>query len=587
MLFSSYMASLEDKRHTLAHLLAAAILELYPDAKRTIGPAIDDGFYFDFEFPTHKPVESDLERIEETMRDILPTWTEFTRSDLTADKAKAEYPENPYKQELIDEFTQDGQTVSFYKSGTYSDLCRGGHASNPAQEIPADSFTLSRIAGAYWRGSEKNTMLTRIYGLAFDTKEDLDTYRIQREEAEKRDHKKLGKELDLYFIDEKVGKGLPLWTPKGTAIKFELENFTRALERKYGYEHVSTPYLGSEELYRTSGHLDHYTSSMYAPIDMDGDKFYLRPMACPHHIRMFQRKPWSYKDLPIRYAEIADYNRYEKSGELMGMIRVRKFQLTDAHIFVSSEGLKEEFKSVCRMIIEGMEGLGLLEIVSYRFSKRDPSNKEKYYPDDELWNHAEALMKEALDELGITYVEAEDEAAFYGPKLDVQARNANGKEDTLFTAQMDFLLPQKFEVEYVDSEGRKQRPVMIHRSTIGCLERTFAFLIEHYAGAFPVWLSPVQVRVLPVSEKHASYAKAVSAQLIDAGIRTDIDAANESLGKRIRAAKAEKIPYVLVVGDKEMESETASVESRDRGQEGPTPLSEFVERLSKEIRERR
>lgn len=578
--------ALADKRHTLAHLLAAAVLELYPDAKRTIGPAIDTGFYFDFEFPTKKPTEADLPRIKETMRDILPTWTSMTRSELSADEAKAEYPGNPYKEELIDEFTKDGQKVSFYKSGTYWDLCRGGHAENPARDIAADSFTLDRIAGAYWRGDENNTMLTRIYGLAFDTKEELEAYKTQREEAEQRDHKKLGKELDLFLIDEKVGKGLPMWTPKGTAIKFALENFARELERKYGYEHVATPYLGGEELYRTSGHLDHYSHNMYAPIDMDGDKFYLRPMACPHHIRMYQRKPWSYRELPVRYAEIADYNRYEKSGELMGMIRVRKFQLTDGHLFVTPEGLKEEFKNVCRMIVDGMKGLGLIDIVTYRFSKRDPNNKEKYYPDDNLWNTAEGIMKEALDEIGLNYVEAEDEAAFYGPKLDVQARNVNGKEDTLFTAQMDFLLPQKFEIEYTDQNGEKKRPVMIHRSTIGSLERVFGFLIEHYGGAFPTWMAPVQVRVVPVSDKHLEYGREVADALRAADVRVELDDMNESLGKKIRNAKTEKIPYVLVVGEKEIADKTVTPESRDNGKLDPLSISDFVAKIVSEIKSR-
>jgi threonyl-tRNA synthetase len=516
------------------------------------------------------------------MRRLLPTWTSMERHELTAEEAKKEYPGNPYKAELIDEFTADGQKVSFYRSGDYWDLCRGGHSENPAKEIPRDSFKLDRVAGAYWRGDEKNPMLTRIYGLAFDTKEELDAYIARREDAEKRDHKKLGKELDLFLIDEKVGKGLPMWTPKGTAVKFALEDFARELERKYGYQHVETPYLGGEELYRMSGHLDHYSKNMYAPIDMDGDKFYLRPMACPHHIRMYQRRAWSYKELPVRYAEIADYNRYEKSGELMGMIRVRKFQLTDAHLFVAPEGLKDEFKRVCRMIVEGVKGLGLLDIVSYRFSKRDPNNNEKYYPDDDLWNRAESLMKEALDELGFSYVEAEDEAAFYGPKLDVQAKNVNGKEDTLFTAQMDFLLPEKFDIEYVDADGQKKRPVMIHRSTIGSLERTFGFLIEHYAGAFPLWLAPVQAKILPVSEKHVEYGNEVVATLRAAGIRAETDDADESLGKKMRNAKKEKVPYIFVIGDKEVEGKTVTVETRT-GSEGAKALADIIPALQQKI----
>lgn len=581
------MASLEEKRHTLAHLLAAAVLERYPHAKPTIGPAVDNGFYYDFDFSGgDAPGEADLQVLEDAMRELLPSWTSMSGTEVSEADARARFAGNPFKLELIDGIVAAGDPITLYAADSFTDLCRGGHSEEPAKDIKKDSFVLDRVAGAYWRGDETKPMLTRIYGLAFDTKEDLEAYQLQREEALKRDHKKVGPELDLFFIDEKVGRGLPMWTPKGTAIKFELEAFTRALERKYGYEHVSTPYLGAEELYRTSGHLDHYAHNMYAPIDMDGDKFYLRPMACPHHIRMFQRKPWSYRDLPARYAEIADYNRYEKSGELMGMIRVRKFQLTDAHIFVAPEGLKDEFKDVCRMIIEGMEGLGLADIVSYRFSKRDPENKEKYYPDDDLWNHAEGLMKEALDELGISYVEAEDEAAFYGPKLDVQAKNVNGKEDTLFTAQMDFLLPQKFDIEYTDSDGQKKRPVMIHRSTIGCLERTFAFLIEHTGGNFPLWLSPVQVRILPISEKHADYAYDVQKELVAAGIRADVDDANESLGKKIRAAKMEKVPYLAVVGDKEADDKTVTVEARGDHKLGALPLPGFIDRLLEEIKTR-
>lgn len=587
MLFSTHMASLEEKRHTLAHLLAAAVLEKYPHAKPTIGPAVDNGFYYDFDFAGGRPPkEADLAEIQQAMEEMLPSWEAMTGAEVSAKDARDRFSGNPYKLELIDGIVEAGDPITLYTAGGFTDLCRGGHSEQPSRDLKAGSFMLERMAGAYWRGSEENPMLTRIYGLAFETKEELETYKTQREEALARDHKKLGKELDLFLIDEKVGRGLPLWTPKGTAIKFELENFARSLERDYGYEHVSTPYLGAEELYRTSGHLDHYSHNMYAPIDMDGDKFYLRPMACPHHIRMFQRKPWSYKNLPVRYAEIADYNRYEKSGELMGMIRVRKFQLTDGHIFVAPEGLKEEFKNVCRMIVDGMKGLGLIDIVSYRFSKRDPENKEKYYPDDDLWNHAEALMKEALDELGLPYTEAEDEAAFYGPKLDVQAKNVNGKEDTLFTAQMDFLLPQKFDIEYTDADGTKKRPVMIHRSTIGSLERVFGFLIEHYAGAFPAWLSPVQVRVLAVSEKQAEYAASVLSVLRKAGIRADTDAASESLGKRIRASKQEKLPYMLIIGDKEAEAGTVSVESRENGQEGAVSLDAFIERVTKEIRDR-
>ncbi len=401
---------------------------------------------------------------------------------------------------------------------------------------------------------------------------------------EERDHKKLGQELDLYYIDEKVGKGLPMWTPKGTIIKLELENFTRELERKWGYEHVSTPYLGGEELYKTSGHLEHYRANMYAPIDMDGDIFYLRPMACPHHIRLLMRKPLSYRDFPIRYAEIADYNRYEKSGELMGTIRTRYFELTDGHLFVRHDQLKDEFINVCKMIEEGMTGLGLSEIVTYRFSKRDPNNKEKYYQDDNLWNKAESIMKQALDEIGFKYIEAEDEAAFYGPKLDVQAKNANGKEDTLFTAQIDFLLPEKFDINYVDSDGLNKRPVMIHRSTIGSLGRVFAFITERYGGKFPLWLAPVQVQVLPIGEGHFSYATEIFDKLKKENIRAELDVSDETLGKKIRNFKTEKVPYALIIGDKEIADKKVTVESRADGNIGALSIDDLISKLKEEIR---
>ncbi len=585
--------TLPEKRHTLAHLLAAAVLKLYPHAKPTLGPAIDTGFYYDFDFSGgDKPGDADLVRIEAVMREMLKEWHVIEGEETNESGARERFSGNQYKLELIDEIVGRGEPLTLYHSKQetkdkeqetlFTDLCRGGHAEHPRAEIAPDSFLLDRIAGAYWRGDEKNAMLTRIYGLAFESKEELDAYRTQVEEAKARDHKKLGKELDLFYFDDEVGKGLPMWTPRGTVMKFALEEYTRTLERKYGYEHVCTPYLANQKLYVTSGHLAHYAQNMYAPIDMDGDLFYLRPMACPHHIKLLQRAPISYRDLPIRYAEIADYNRYEKSGELMGLIRVRKFQLTDAHIFVTAEGLKQEFIQVCKMIEEGMRGLGILDIVTYRFSKRDPKNTEKYYPDDALWERAESVMKEALDEAGFAYVEAQDEAAFYGPKLDVQARNVNGKEDTLFTAQMDFLLPEKFDISYTAEDGTKRRPVMIHRSAIGCLERTFAFLIEHYAGAFPLWLSPVQVRVLPIGEAHRPFAREVHAALVAAGLRAELDEADESLGKRIRAAKTEKLPYYIVLGDKEVAAQAVTLESRSGEKVEGLPLDALVAKLRDE-----
>jgi len=596
------MYPIESRRHSAAHVMAAAIKHLFPEAKFGVGPVIENGFYYDIDIG--RPVTpEDLKAINKEMRKIVNQNPAFTREELPIDDAIKLFREldQTYKLELLNDLKTKGTTkvsveesqdidpqnvgsVTLYRTGDFVDLCRGPHVTE-AKEIGA--WKLTKIAGAYWRGKETNPQMQRIYGLCFETEKELDEYEAMLVEAEKRDHRKLGQELDLFVIDEKVGKGLPLWTPRGTAVKFALEEFARELERKYGYEHIETPYLGAEELYRTSGHLDHYAHNMYASIDMDGDKFYLRPMACPHHIRMYQRRPWSYKELPIRYAEIADYNRYEKSGELIGMIRVRKFQLTDGHLFVTPEGLKDEFKNVCRMIVEGMNGLGLIDIVSYRFSKRDPNNKEKYYPDDELWDHAESLMREALDELGLPYVEAEDEAAFYGPKLDVQAKNVNGKEDTLFTAQMDFLLPQKFDMEYIDRDGQKKRPVMIHRSTIGSLERVFGFLIEHYAGAFPMWLAPVQIAVLPVADRHVEFAKKLAQELRDLGLRVMVDDSSESVGKKIRAAEKQKFPRMLVVGDREADGGALTVRVHGEKDQQEISKEKFVEETMAFVKSRR
>ena len=579
------MASLEDKRHTLAHLLAASVLELYPDAKRTIGPAIEDGFYFDFEFPTHRPTESDLERIQETMQDILPTWTEFTRSELSAEDAKAEYKNNPYKQELIDEFTKDGQKVSFYKSGTYSDLCRGGHADNPAQDIAPDSFVLSRIAGAYWRGDEKNIMLTRIYGLAFDTKEDLTAYQEQQEEARKRDHRKLGKELDLFTFSDLVGPGMPLFTPRGTSVRSEIVNYSRELNRSLGFGEVHTPNVNKAELFRTSGHYDQYKEDMLSVSSQYvSDEMFLKPMNCPQHTQIYASQPRSYRDLPIRYADFATLYRDERPGELSGLTRLRAFSQDDGHIFCREDQIEAEIDSVLAAIQAALKTYR----INYwmRLSLRDSSNTEKYLGEPETWDRAEAVMRSLLTAKDIAFKEAEGEAAFYGPKIDIMAVDALGRQWQISTIQLDFVQPSRFKLEYADSDGTKKTPVMIHRALVGSPDRFLGILIEHYGGAFPTWLAPEQVRVLPVSEGQAAYAATVHDALIKAGIRAELDRANDSLGKRIRAAKQEKLPYVLVVGDKEVEANQVSVESRDRGQEGAVALAEFIERVSQEIKDR-
>lgn len=585
MLSSFHMASLEDKRHTLAHLLAAAVLELYPDAKRTIGPAIDDGFYFDFEFPTKKPAESDFERIEETMRDILPTWSQFTRSELSADEAKAAYPGNPYKHELIDEFTKGGEKVSFYKSGTYSDLCRGGHAANPAQEIAPDSFALSRIAGAYWRGDEKNTMLTRIYGLAFETKEELAAYKEQQEEAKKRDHRKLGKELDLFTFSDLVGPGMPLFTPRGTTIRSEIVNYSRELNARLGFGEVHTPNVNKAELFKTSGHYDQYKEDMLSVRSQYvADEMFLKPMNCPQHTQIYSSQPRSYRDLPIRYADFAVLYRDERPGELSGLTRLRAFSQDDGHIFCREDQIESEVESVLDAI---KDALATYRIDYWmRLSLRDPQNTEKYLGESATWDRAETLMRDLLVAKGIDFKEALGEAAFYGPKIDIMAVDALGRQWQISTIQLDFVQPSRFGLEYAADDGSKKTPVMIHRALVGSPDRFLGILIEHYAGAFPTWLAPVQARILPVSEKHAEYASFVRTQLLAAGIRADLDEASESLGKRIRNAKNEKIPYLLVVGDKEIESNAVSVESRDRGAEGAVDVVALSEKIAREIKSR-
>ena len=578
---------IETLRHSCAHILASAVLKLFPETKLGIGPSIENGFYYDFKCKQSLSTQ-DLKKIEKVMRKIIQENHSFTKIILSIDSALEKYTlfDQPYKREILKDLQEKGaKEVSFYESGNFIDLCSGPHIESSG-EIPLYGFVLDRVSGAYWKGDSTKDQLQRIYGILFSTKKELEEYLISREEAKKRDHKKLGKELDLFYFDDAVGKGLPLWTPKGTIIKHELSEYVRTLEKKYGYDHVETPFIGNEKLYKISGHLDHYKDNMYAPIDMDGEKFYLRPMACPHHIRLLQRKPLSYKDLPIRYAEIADYSRFEKSGELMGMIRLRKFQLTDGHLFVTPEQLKEEFKDVCSMIGEGMKKLGLENVVSYRFSKRDPQNKEKYYPDDTLWNTAENLMKEALDEMDFDYTEVEDEAAFYGPKLDVQGNNVNGKEDTLFTAQIDFLLPEKFNILYTDKDGSQKRPVMIHRSTIGSLERIFAFLIEHYAGAFPLWLAPIQIALLPVSEKFRDEALSLKKVFEKENIRVHLCDDDISLGKRIHEMEKQKVPLLAILGEKEISSQTITLrESGERKifQEEKVSLQKCLDQIKKEI----
>lgn len=575
---------LEHKRHTLAHLLAAAVLKVRPDAKRTIGPAIDDGFYFDFEFPTAIN-EKDLVTIEKEMRRILPSWTGMERHDLSPEDAKAEYPQNPYKHELIDEFSKDGGTLSFYKSGDYWDLCRGGHSENPAKEIAPDSFKLDRIAGAYWRGDEKNTMLTRIYGLAFNTKEELDEYLANREEAKKRDHRKIAREQGLLVFSDLVGSGMPLFTPKGNIIRSEIVKFSRELNEELGFGEVHTPNINKGELFKISGHYDQYKEDMLqAKSQYVDDEMFLKPMNCPQHTQIYASELRSYRDLPIRYSDFAVLYRDERPGELSGLTRLRSFSQDDGHIFCREDQIETEIENVLKAI---QKALAVYRIDYWmRLSLHDPLKKEKYLGDEKVWEKAEGIMRDLLKKLNVPNKEAVGEAAFYGPKIDIMAVDALKREWQISTIQLDFNQPSRFELSYIGEDGNKKTPSMIHRALVGSPDRFLGILIEHYAGAFPTWLAPVQARILPVSEKFVDYAEEVRVALKAAGIRVEVDAANESLGKKIREGKGAKIPYLLVVGEKEVADRTISVESRDHGKLDSMSVEALAARLTDEIKNR-
>ncbi|MBP9719256.1 MAG: threonine--tRNA ligase [Candidatus Levybacteria bacterium] len=575
---------LNNLRHSTAHLLAAAVMELYPHAKRAIGPAIENGFYFDFDFGTSKISEEDFPAIEAKMREILPSWQAFERHELTAEEAKKEYPENPYKHELIEEFTKNGENVSFYKSGDYWDLCKGGHSPHPKNDLK--HFKLLSVAGAYWRGSEKNKMLTRIYGTAFPNKTALEEYLTMMEEAKKRDHKKLGKELDLFVFSDVVGKGLPLWTPKGSAVRRVLERYIVDEEIKRGYLHVYTPDVASLALYEKSGHYPYYKDSMYAPITIDDEKFMLRPMTCPHHFELYLSNKHSYRELPIRYAELAKLYRYEQSGELSGLQRVRAFTLADAHIIATKSQAKEEVNNVLDLIEDAAKAFQLEKGTDYhyRLSLGDRNDEKKYFKDDTSWDFAENALREVLKERNATFVEAESEAAFYGPKIDIQMKNVNGKEDTAFTVQYDFVMPKRFNLTYTNEKGEEEQPIVIHRSSIGAIERVMAFLIEKYAGAFPVWLAPVQIELLPIADRHTEYATKLYNELKDAGIRVELNTRAETLQAKIRGATLQKVPFMGIIGDKEVSSDmNLSIRTREGKDLGSLELSAFIQQIRNDI----
>lgn len=554
--------ALEILRHSTAHLMAQAVKRLYPEVKLGVGPVIENGFYYDMDLDESLSSE-DFPKIEKEMAKIVKENIEVVRTEVSRDEAVKLFKTvgDPYKLELIEAIPQD-ETVTIYKQGEFFDLCRGVHVPSTGK---IKEFKLLSIAGAYWRGDSDNKMLQRIYGTAFFKKEELAEHLHFLEEAKERDHRKIGKELQLFMTSQKVGQGLPLWLPKGATIRRIIERYIVDKEVSMGYDHVYTPVLGSVELYKTSGHWDHYHDDMFPPMTMDNEQLVLRPMNCPHHMMVYKNSIHSYRELPIRIGELGLMHRNEMSGALSGLQRVRGMTLNDAHIFVRPDQIKDEFQRVVNLILSVYKDFDISDY-SFRLSYRDPQDTKKYFDDDEMWEKAQTMLKQAMDDLGLDYYEAEGEAAFYGPKLDVQVRTALGKDETLSTVQLDFLLPERFDLTYVGEDGKPHRPVVIHRGVVSTMERFVAFLIEEYKGAFPTWLAPVQVQVIPVSpEVHYDYAKQVKDQLKSAGYRVELDDRGEKLGYKIREAQVQKIPYMIVVGDKEVQDKTVNV--RQYGQE--------------------
>ncbi len=574
---------LNNLRHSCAHLLAAAVLELYPNAKRTIGPPIENGFYYDFDMGDVKLGETDLKTIEKKMEELLRSWEAFSHKEVSADEAKKYFADNEYKIELINEFSSEGQTLTLYTCGNFTDLCRGGHAENPSKELR--HFKLQSLAGAYWRGDEKNKMLTRIYGTCFPTKDELMKHLLMLEEAKKRDHRKLGKELDLFVMSDLIGPGMPLYTPRGAMVRNSIINYSRELNAKIGFQEVHTPNVNKAELFKISGHYDKYKDDMLeVKSHYSDEQYYLKPMNCPQHTQIFASQMRSYRDLPIRFSDFANLYRDERPGELSGLTRLRCFCQDDGHIFCREDQIEQEFSQVLAVIKEALTTYQLNYWI--RLSLRDPKQKEKYLGDDATWDKAEATMRKLLLENNIECKEAEGEAAFYGPKMDIMAKDSLGREWQISTIQLDMNMPGRFKLTYVDADGTEKTPVMIHRALIGSPERFMGVLIEHFAGAFPVWLAPEQVRLTPVSEKHVEGAYTLEKELRMAGIRVTVDAADESVGKKVRNAAKEKVPYIVVVGEKELAGEEWMI--RVRGQEEQVSMSktDFVEKVLREIRER-
>ncbi|MGX2945007.1 threonine--tRNA ligase [Enterococcus alishanensis] len=568
-------------RHSSAHLMAQAMRRLYPNIHFGVGPFIDTGFYYDTDNGEVQVSEEDFPAIEKEMAKIVKENLPIERKVMSRQEALDFFSYDPYKVELINDLPED-DVITAYTQGEFTDLCRGPHVPSTGK---IKVFKLLSVAGAYWRGNSDNKMMQRVYGTAFFNKADLEHFLKMREEAKERDHRKLGKELDLFMVSPEVGSGLPFWLPKGATIRRTIERYIVDKEISMGYEHVYTPVLADTELYKTSGHWDHYKEDMFPIMDMgDGESLVLRPMNCPHHMMIYKNHVHSYRELPIRLAELGMDHRYEKSGALSGLQRVREMTMNDAHIFVRPDQIKDEFRHTLDLVLAVYEDFGF-EDYRFRLSYRDPSNTEKYFDDDEMWETSQRLLKEVMDESGFPYFEADGEAAFYGPKLDVQVQTALGTEETLSTIQFDFLLPERFELEYVGEDGKNHRPVVVHRSVVSTMERFTAYLIEQYKGAFPTWLAPEQVVIIPVSpEHHGEYAYEVKDRLVREGVRVEVDERNEKMGYKIRQAQTQKIPYILVVGDKEVESASVNVRRYGQEEQEVQALNLFVEAINADIK---
>ena len=562
--------------HTTSHIMAQAVQRIFPDVKFAIGPSINEGFYYDFD--VERPfTDEDKAKIEEEMKRIIKEDIKIERFALPKKEALELMKEQPYKQELINELPE-GEEISFYKQGDFTDLCAGPHLMSTGK---IKSIKILSSSGAYWRGNEHNKMLQRIYAISFPKASMMEEHMAKLEDAKNRDHRKIGKELELFMTHELVGSALPMYLPNGATVRRILERYIQDKEISMGYKHVYTPSMANVALYKTSGHWDHYKEDMFPVMKMDNEEMVLRPMNCPHHMLIYKNKMHSYRDLPIRIGELAHDFRYENSGAVCGLERVREMCQNDAHLFVRPDQIKEEFGKVVQLILSVYKDFGFKDY-SFRLSLRDKNNKEKYFDDDEMWETAESQLREILKELNLNFYEAEGEAAFYGPKLDVQIKTAVGHDVTISTCQLDFLLPQRFKLEYIGKDGEAHRPVVIHRAILGTFDRFLAFLIEETKGAFPLWLAPVQVKVLPISEKHVEYANKIYDKMFKLGIRVEVDADNEKIGYRIRKAQLEKVPYMLVVGDKEQETNTVAVRSREDGDIGTESIDDFIRRVGVE-----